>query len=203
MTDEPQTFGFKTSYSVEVDPEFPGDGAWDVPVHRFRRDGSLSDEFESRWGTPVVVRVGTEGGAWVGMFESGGLGGVTGVFACPGPNHLCVLVDGVAYLVITASPSAGAVIAHDQVWQVVGVETPALLLLVRSIDIVALGAEGIAWRTPRLVVDDLRVERSSSAGIVCTGDNIGGTLTIELDPTTGTQTAGTRLDSFWPPDALA
>jgi hypothetical protein len=114
-----------------------------------------------------------------------------------------VLVDGVAYLVDTASPSAGAVIAHDQVWQVVGMDQPALLLLVRSIDIVAVGVEGITWRTPRLAVDDLRVERSSTAGFVCTCDNLGGTLTIELDPTTGTQTAGTRLDSFWPPDALA
>lgn len=92
-------------------------------------------------------------------------------------------------------------IAHDQVVQVLPVAGAPLLLLVRFIDIAAIGPDGVAWTTPRLVVDDLRVEVAIAAGIVCSGDNLEGTLTIELDPATGQQTAGARLDSFWPRDA--
>jgi hypothetical protein len=38
-------------------------------------------------------------------------------------------------------------------------------------------------------------------GIVCSCDNLGGTPTLTLDPVTGAQLDGTRLDSFWPTDA--
>lgn len=79
-----------------------------------------------------------------------------------------------------------------------------LLLLVRAIDIVAIGPTGIAWRTDRLVVDDLQVLAAGPESIVCRGELFdGGPSTIELDPGSGTQTAGTRLNSIWPPDALA
>ena len=80
---------------------------------------------------------------------------------------------------------------------------PPLLLLVRVIDLVALGPTGVAWSTPRLCVDDLAIRQASRGGIVCSCDNLGGTATITLDPATGVQVDGTRLDSFWPPDALA
>ena len=114
------------------------------------------------------------------------------------------MVDGLAYLVRVDQPEAGALIAHDQVRQVVPVLGQPLLLLVRFIDIVAIGPTGIAWRTDRLVVDDLKVIAAGPKSIVCRGELFdGGPSTIELDPGSGAQTAGTRLDSFWPPDALA
>ena len=101
------------------------------------------------------------------------------------------------------APGDGAEIAHDQVVQVEAVAEPALLLLVRFMDIVAIGASGIEWASPRLAVDDLRVTSTSGGLIRCSLDNLGGTPTITLDAATGEQRDGTRLDSFWPPDALA
>jgi len=47
------------------------------------------------------------------------------------------------------------------------------------------------------------VSRSSGGIIECTLDNLGGSPTITLDATSGQQLTSTRLDSFWPPDALA
>lgn len=76
-----------------------------------------------------------------------------------------------------------------------------LLLLVRFIDIVALGPSGVAWRSARLAVDDLAVVIASPEAVVCSLDNLGGSETITLDPLTGEQLSGTRLDSFWPPEA--
>ena len=70
-------------------------------------------------------------------------------------------------------------------------------------DVTALGPEGVAWRTSRLCVDDLKIQRVTRDGIVCSCDNLGGTPTITLDPATGAQTEGTRFESVWPPDALA
>jgi hypothetical protein len=168
----------------------------------FDRDGRIADNAESRWGPPTVVDVRPAGSErWVGSFAAGGLGGVSDVFASPAPAQLCVVVDGLAYVVNVHDPGSGALVAHDQVWQVETIEAPPRLLLVRFIDMVALGEEGVAWRTPRIAVDDLRVVQAGSAGIECTCDNLGGTETITLDPRTGVQVAGTRLDSFWPPDA--
>lgn len=204
MSSSFETFGFPVAYQVEVEPEFPGSGAWGCPLFGFGRTGGLVDGFESRWGTPMVLAFGDgQDRHWVGTFAAGGLGGIRGVFACPSPTACCVVVDGPAYAVEAFVPEAGAQIVHDQVIRVVPVAGLPLLLLVRFIDMVALGPDGIAWSTSRMVVDDLRVERASADAIVCSGDHLEGTAHIELDPETGRQTAGTRLDTFWPPDAIS
>jgi hypothetical protein len=199
-----EDFDFSPQFDVVVDPEFPGDGDWGAPTFAFGRDGELLTDPESRWGTPAVLEVEPSSSPrWVGTFAAGGLGRYRVACATPSPAHLCVVVDGLAYLVGVDRPEAGALIAHDQVGQVVPVSGLPLLLLVRFIDIVAIGQHGVAWRTGRLVVDDLAVVSAGPKSIVCSGDLLdGGTSTIEIDPHTGTQTVGTRLDSFWPPDAL-
>ena len=127
----------------------------------------------SRWGDPLVLCVKpVDSPEWVGMFPAGGLGGLSGVFATPSPQRICVIVDGLAYLVLVDAPGAGAVMAQNIVEQVVPLEDPQLLLLVRVIDIVALGPGGIAWRSPRLAVDGLRVVRVDTQGIWCVGDSL-------------------------------
>jgi hypothetical protein len=192
--------GFSPAYEVEIDPEFPADGAWPLPVFAFDRDGRVRSEFVSRWGAPRILRVRPAASPeWVGMFPSGGLGGVSGVFATPSPERLCVLVDGEAFVVRVDAPAEGAVIAHDTVEQVVSAAVPPLLLLVRGIDIVALGAGGVAWHSPRLAVVDLRVRDVDAEGIHCAGDLIGGGLvSIIVDPTTGQVSSGLpREGALW------
>ena len=197
-------FHFSAAYDVIIDPEFPGDGDWRCPVIGFGRDGRPQEDFDSRWGAPTVVEViPIDGERWVAQFAAGGLGGVSDVYATPAPDRLCVVADGLAYLVDVDAADGAAQVVHDQVWQIEAVTEPSLLLLVRFIDIVAIGAEGVAWRTPRLAVDDLRVVNTSGGIIECSLDNLGGSSTISIDAATGRQVDGTRLDSFWPPDALA
>jgi hypothetical protein len=193
------SLGFDSHYSVQVDPEFPGDGDWRVPVHGFANDGSLREAFESRWGPPSILCVTSSTLTWVGTFAAGSLGGVSGVYGCPSPDDLLVLASGVAYLVHAKAPEAGAVIAADPVRQVSVSPEHGLLLLVRDLDITALSASRVAWRTGRLVVGDLHIEEVRPTRIVCRGDNLGGTETIELDPPTSEQIAGTRLADFCHP----
>jgi hypothetical protein len=175
---------FEPAYEVEVGPEFPPDGEWSCPVYAFDHDGHVVEEFVSRWGAPLALRVKPrEGAEWVGLFPAGGLGGVDGVFACPAPAQLCVVVDGLAFLLDVDSP-ATAVVAHDQVGQVVPVLGVPLLLLVRFIDIVAIGPDGVAWRSPCLALDGLRVLQARADGIRCVADTSEG-VDIVVDPATG------------------
>lgn len=197
-----ERFHFEPAFDAQPDPEFPGDGVWPCPVHGYDRDGAIQPDFSSVWGSPFVVEVALDDGRrWVGQYAAGGLGGETGAFATPDPFALCVVVGGQAYLTDVRSPEAGAAAMSPQVRQVAAVADVPLLLLVTDIDIVALGAEGAAWKTPRIAVDDLRVLSADARGIVCSLDNLGGTATITLDPMTGEQIDGTRMDSFWPPGA--
>lgn len=198
-----EIFQFEPGFQVEVDPEFPGDGEWDCPVISFDRGGAVASDPETRWGSPLVVGIEPASSpAWVATFAAGGVGYLRGLFATPSPSILLSVVDGLAYFVDVERPGQAATIAGNQIHQVAACEDPALVLLVGFTDIVAIGPQGIAWATPRLCVDDLRVETVSSTTITCSCDNPGRT-TIALDPHTGHQIEGTRLDSFWPPDALA
>ncbi len=198
---------FEPEYLIEVDPEFPADGVWADPVHCYDCEGSPSDAVGTRWGAPFVVRVTPTktGQSWIGMFESGGLGeGASEAHACPHPAQLCIVVGGLAYLVNAESPSDGATPLLTPVTQIVAVDNPPQLLLVTFSELVALGRSGIVWRSGRVALDGLRVETVVGDELHCVADNMeGGSDRLVLDPTSGEQTSGRRLDSIWPPDALA
>jgi hypothetical protein len=75
---------------------------------------------------------------------------------------------------------------------------PPLLLFVGFSEIQALGPGGIAWSSRRLCLDHLRVIRVTAETIECTCENLGGSCTIEVDPRTGYQIAGTTMrDLGW------
>jgi hypothetical protein len=173
-----------SSYTVVVEPDVPGEH----PRYAFGRAGALIEEydFEARWGTPLVIRIEPFfAPVWVGAFAAGGMGLIRDVFACPSPDHACVIVDGLAYVVDVRAPARGATIAAKAVTTVVPVPDAKILLLAGDTDLAAVGAHGFAWSTPRLVVDDLRVLRATPEAIVCTGD-VGGRMgTITLSPETG------------------
>lgn len=178
-------------YEVEVNPEFPPDGEWRCPVFEFNHDGGLDGGFTSRWGATVVrVAATTE---WVGLFPASGPGGVDDVFATPDPGRLCVVAEGLAYLVRVAAPAEGAVVAQVGVQQVVSVED-RLLLLVSESDIVALGADGVAWRSPRLAWSGLSVVRAGAEAVHCTGYRGEQPCEVVVDPATGGLVAGRGLD---------
>ncbi|MFI6096585.1 hypothetical protein ACIA8G_13575 [Lentzea sp. NPDC051213] len=110
---------------------------------------------------------------------------MTDVFACPAPAQLCVVVDGLAFLLDVDAPAA-AVVAQDQVCQVVPVIGVPLLLLVSYFDIVAIAPEGIAWRSPRLALDGLRVSLAQADGIRCVAETLEDeSVDIVVDPVTG------------------
>jgi hypothetical protein len=177
---------FSSAYEVETDPEFPGDGDWGCLVCSYKADGTITQDFESRWGAPTILRVlPASAPSWVGMFPAGGLGGESGVFGCPSLNHMCVVANGAAYLVDVTTPHGGAAMVRPDTHQVLPVPHAPLLLLAGFQDLVAVGIEGVAWRSPRLVLDELWVEQALENHLVCRGHEMRGTVTFEVDLATG------------------
>lgn len=174
--------GFETNYAVDVDPEFPGDGTWPCANYAFNREGSIQSEFVSPWGTPLILRIKPDTQPeWVGMFPAGGLEQLSGVFATPSLRALCVVVDGLAYVVKTDEPHEGARIVLNFVRQVVAAPKWNLLLLADYTDLVALGPRGVVWRAASLTIDNLWVTGTEGAGIECKGLTLG---KRDLEPTT-------------------
>ena len=121
----------------------------------------------------------------VGVFSSGGLGGVRSAFACPRTSDLCVVVDGLAYVVDVGKPSLGALVVADQVRQVVAEVKPPRLFLATWTGIAALGPEGLEWRASRIALDGLQIQ-ATSPYLLCRVDDLkGGTDQVRLDPATG------------------
>ena len=73
--------------------------------------------------------------------------------------------------------------------QVVAAREHLLLLLVNPVDMLAVGPDGVAWRSRDLAMDDLRVTRVTPRGIECTDDLMDPESTrFILDPNTGRAT---------------
>lgn len=189
-----QRFGFGPNYTVEVDPPFPPDGTWDCPIIEFDTDGRAypSTIFDVR--TALIARIEpAERPAWLGVFANGGIGRVDETFACPGPGQLCVVSEGIAYLVSVDSPTNGAVIVQDGVNHVSADTEHQLLLLANDLDLVAVGATGPAWQSRGLALDGLSIAGADADGIHChawLGYHDRTTHRVTVDPRTGQVTTG-------------
>jgi hypothetical protein len=174
------------------------------PVHGFGSTGVAGEAVRSGWETPLVVEVTTSAGSrWIGELAAGGLGGVTGLCACPNPYDICAVVDGQPYLTDVRAPDkATSVLPYRPVTQAVAIDQRPLLLLVSFTRLVALGPEGVAWKSRRLGVDGLEVRRTTPETMECTVDTLDGSDVITVDASTGEQVSGRRFDSYWPRDAL-
>jgi hypothetical protein len=185
-----EAFEYQPAYAVHVGPEYPPGGEWPFPYFCVGRSGRLVEEFEfdsARWGVPLLVRVEPFGGEpWLGNFAAGGLGVERGVFATPSPPHLCVVVDGLAFVVDVRSPALGATIAIDAVVNVLPVAGAPVLLLATDTSLAGIGPDGFVWQRPRIVLDSLRVIRAGADAVVCSGEVATGRMaTITITPTTG------------------
>ncbi|WP_152991460.1 hypothetical protein [Frankia sp. R43] len=163
------SFEFRYDYEVEISPEFPGTGEWAETVHVFNDPRVAIQSSPSAEAAPLVVRVeSADGGAWIGKFASG-YSGISGIYACPASDLICVIAGGCPYLVKSTQPEVGAVSPSDQVIQVLPSPDASLLFLVNYTDIVAIGKWGPLWNSGRLVLDNLRVVEIFDDEIHCLG----------------------------------
>ncbi len=74
----------------------------------------------------------------------------TGIWSAPNPRELCAVSGGYAYLIDTAAPERFTMIAYRPVLAVRALVEERLLLFVGHRSILAWGADGLAWETPKL-----------------------------------------------------
>lgn len=81
----------------------------------------------------------------------------TGVWSCPAPAELCAVAGGYAYIVDTHDPQRFTHLPLRPVLEVVPLTDHRLLLFAGSYDLLAWGANGLAWQTPRLSHEGIRL----------------------------------------------
>jgi hypothetical protein len=81
----------------------------------------------------------------------------SGLWSCPDPDELCALAGGYAYIVNTLHPERCTHIEFRPVLEVRPVPDPQLVLFCGSTAVLAWGAQGFAWKTPRLSSEGLRI----------------------------------------------
>lgn len=101
------------------------------------------------------------GSSWVGSFigDPSYRRGITGLYGTPSPDHLCVLERGTAFVVDARNPIATLLVPSDgPVRDVQPVVDAGILLLATPWTVTAVGTGGIAWTSPRLAIEGLRLD---------------------------------------------
>ena len=92
----------------------------------------------------------------------------TGIWSLPNPQEICAVSGGYAYLVDTSAPDRFTMLPYRPVLQVIAVPGVALLLFVGNRTILAWGAQGQAWESPKLSDEGVTVsaiEQSTLRGM--------------------------------------
>lgn len=81
----------------------------------------------------------------------------TGLWSCPAAGELCTVAGGYAYIVDTRAPANFTHVAFRPVLGVRAMREHGVLLFAGHHALLAWGAQGEAWQTPRLSAEGLRI----------------------------------------------
>jgi hypothetical protein len=157
---------FPHSYEVEELSELPGTGRFDVPLIYFPRPDTRPE------GDGLWLRVhAAKGGSWVGVFAFGyGPQAVSRVVSSPYPDRVCVVSRGAAYIVKADEPDVWEKIPILPVLDLRLISEHQLLVFADFTSLAAYGRAGLAWQSPRLCWDELKILRVTPDTIEGVGD---------------------------------
>jgi hypothetical protein len=108
----------------------------------------------------ILAMVRPERGApWLGTFAFGRIApkGVSGMFAMPNPQQLCVVAKGEGYIVSANAPTEWELVRAIPIIDVRPVRAAGLIIFADFTKLIAYGYEGFKWQTEQLSWDDLRI----------------------------------------------
>jgi hypothetical protein len=156
-------FVFPHDYTVEEFGELPGTGIpRETLIYFPRPKGRL--EHEGEW---LSVRA-KSGKMWAGVFAFGH-GSLTIVISTPEPNTVCVISKGAGYLVHAEAPEQWEQVGVCPVTDARPIPEHKLLLLSDFTRLAVYGTDGLAWKSPRVCWDDLKITGITSESIEGTG----------------------------------
>ncbi|HEV3038609.1 MAG TPA: hypothetical protein VHA33_12615 [Candidatus Angelobacter sp.] len=134
--------------------------------------------------------------SWIGFFAMGFESEhvARGLYSCPDPNSLCVVVGGYAYVINALHPEEWMQLEQRPVMDVRPIPESKLLLFIGATTISAVGESGQQWTTGRLswegiTVSEIDQHRLRGAGWDALKDQ---EVPFEVDLITGHHTGGTR-----------
>jgi hypothetical protein len=142
------------SYEIEELPELPGTGTFDVPLLYFPRPKGRP-EHDGLW---LKIRTAT-GRSWIGVFAFGYQSppAFSRVVSSLDPNRVCVISRGGAYLVKTDEPESWEQVPIVPVLDIRLIPEHQLLVLADFTRLVAYSSGGLAWRSPQVCWDELKI----------------------------------------------
>jgi hypothetical protein len=156
-------FGFEADYDVER-----LDGRPEGSVRKFRRPrhGTGTGELVLETGSESVwIKVTpVDGEPWVGDFECGP-GGVTGLFATPSPEVLCVVTKGQGFWIPVQAPADYEIIRSIPIQEVLAVPNGRTLVFVDHTRLAAYSLNGLQWLTDDLSWDGLKVTEVTAEAV--------------------------------------
>lgn len=93
----------------------------------------------------------------------------TGAWAAPNPRDLCAVSGGYAYIIDTMNPERFTMIEFRPVLEVRAVVEAELLLFVGHREIIAWGADGMAWKTAKLSDEGVTITKIANGVLHGTG----------------------------------
>jgi hypothetical protein len=146
------TLGFLANYEVE-EGTLPAAVEFDFcrPVYKDRPGGLILETTRSY----AYIRVGPASGEpWVGRFEEGAEG-ISGTFATPSPDVLCVVAKGLGFWVPVNEPTSYTHVRSHPIKQVMRVPNRELVIFVDYTKLTAYSPNGFNWVSKDLSWDGI------------------------------------------------
>jgi len=163
-----QLLSFPHSYEVDLEVELPSVNGGS---RRYYYPGATTQAGHADF--MLLVKPGISE-PWYGFFAGPPSKGphANGVFSCPDPDSLCVVVSGYGYMINVEEPTVWAQIPLLPVLEVRPVTDHSLLLMNDFTGVLAYGPQGQAWRvSPSKVTDDLVIDRIDAGHLHLRGYN--------------------------------
>ncbi|MGA2978924.1 MAG: hypothetical protein ABSD76_04975 [Terriglobales bacterium] len=164
------------SYAVEEFGELPGTGVLPFPVI-YIPPPKTRPEHSGLW-----LKISSETGkCWIGVFAFGYSSppAFSRVVSTLDRNRVCVISNGAAYIVKADEPAVWQQIPVLPVLDVRSFPEHQLLVFSDFIRLAAYGSNGLAWRSPRVCWDELKILKVTSDTIEGTGYDPTNSITSE------------------------
>lgn len=175
--------GFPVEYDVQLLGELPAKNGVD---HEFSRRGKIIDG-------GMMIAVVTGAGRWAGLVASAPESlpaAEFGIYATPSPNVVAVVARGDAYFIDTKAPERWWALEDSPIVAVRSAAEHGLLVLATPWRVLAVGTDGVAWRTPRLSIDGISLREPADGALRGTADPQDEAVDFEIDLRTGHHRGG-------------
>jgi hypothetical protein len=185
-------FTFPHSYEVEQVREWPGSGSFSVPVIYFPPPKARA-EHDGLW----LMAKAKSGKTWIGVFSFGYTSppAFSRVISSPNPESVCVVSHGSAYIVNAEKPDVWEQVPILPVLEIRPLPEHKLLVFSDFTGLGACGSNGLAWRSPRVCWDELKITKVTSETIEGTGYDPTNSLNQEMQFAVDLRTGRSLLPS--------